>query len=134
MKISQRPNIGMWGVNPDWNVGALCSYFSLDERKSPQASNLVLFLKVPNLNARDPLTKFKILAQSANIPVSCLWIDTSHAYVLTSWNFHFSRVGPRFEVNFLAAKTFGSFFFQFIPNLYTKWQQKKLVGFWKPFD
>ena len=25
-------------------------------------------------------------------------------------------------------------FLQFIPNLYTKWQQKMLVGFWIPFD
>ena len=38
-------------------------------------------------------------AQSANIPVSCLWIHTPHAYV---WH--------HLEVNFLAAKTFGSKF------------------------
>ena len=54
----------MWGVFPDardWNVGALCSYFSLDEQKSPQAPNLDLFLKVPNFNGpgafyQDPFT------------------------------------------------------------------------------
>ena len=50
--------------------------------------------------------------------------DTPHAYVSTSWYFHFLMVEPCFEVNFLAAKTFGSYFFlQFIPKLYTKWQQ-----------
>ena len=135
--------LACFSVHPearDWNVGALCSYFSLDGWNSPRAANLALFLKVPNFNApgafyQDPLTQFKIWAQSANIPVSCLWIDTPHAYVLTLWNFHFSMVGPRFEVNFLAAKTFGSYFFlQFFPFLHTKWQQKMLVGFWKPFD
>ena len=72
----------MWGVYPeagDWNVGALGSYFSLDERKSPGVPNFALFLKLPNFNAmgalyKDPLSQFKIGAQSANIPVYCLWI------------------------------------------------------------
>ena len=82
----------MWGVYPeamDWNVGAVCSDLHLDEcicRKSPWVPNLALFLKVSNFNApgafyQDTLTQFKIWAQSTNIPVSCLWIDTPHAYV-----------------------------------------------------
>jgi hypothetical protein len=58
----------MWGVYPearDWNVGALCSYFSFEERKRPKEPNLAIFLKVPNFNApgafyQDPLTQFKI--------------------------------------------------------------------------
>ena len=33
------------------------------------------------------LTQFKIWVHSANIPVSCFWIDTLHAYVLMFWNF-----------------------------------------------
>ena len=37
-------------------------------------------------------------------------------------------------VHFLAAKNLWSKLLQFIPNLYTKWQQKMLVGFSKPFD
>ena len=42
-------------------------------------------------------------AQSVNISVSCLWIDTPHDYVYSLWKFHFSMVWPRFEVNFLVA-------------------------------
>ena len=54
------------------------------------------------------LIQTKIWAQSANNPVSCLWIDTQHAYVWMLWNFHFLTVRPHFGVNFLAAKTFRS--------------------------
>ena len=42
----------MWGVYPEarnWNVGALCLYFSLDEQNSPRAPNWPFFLKVPNI-------------------------------------------------------------------------------------
>ena len=70
MKISWRPNIGMWGVNPEargWNVGAVCSDFHLDEcisRKSPQRTLIWLFLQIhsPKLISEHTAPTFQPLA------------------------------------------------------------------------
>jgi hypothetical protein len=64
---------------------------------------LALLLRGPNLGAflafpTDTLTQIKIWAHSANIPASCVWIDTPYAYVWTTWNFHFIMGGSNFEV------------------------------------
>ena len=70
-------------------------------KKPLEHKNLVLWEKRAKLGGSGAflLTQIKMWAQSANIPVSCLWIHTPHAYV---W--------PHLEVNFLTAKTFGSKF------------------------
>ena len=66
--------------------GKYFSFACLSGEKSPDAPN---FLNVPNLSAKvafsqDTLTQIKILAHSANIPVSGFLIDNPHAYVWTS--------------------------------------------------
>ena len=52
----------------------------------------------------DTLTQIEIWVHTANIPGLCLWIDTPHAYVWATWNFHFLMGGPRFEIHFPPAK------------------------------
>ena len=57
--------MGVYPEARDWNVGALCLYFNLGERKRPQTPNLAFFLKVQNFNApgaffQETLTQFKI--------------------------------------------------------------------------
>ena len=72
-------------------------------KKPPTHSNLALLvigLNYGTLGAFSPhtLTQIKIWAHSANIPTSYLLIDTPHAYIWTSWNFHFLMVGSNFEM------------------------------------
>ena len=90
------PNIGICGVYPEamaCNVGGLCSDFNLGERipwnKSPQQPYFNMHFEIRPLGSlyQDKLTQMKIWAQSANIAGHCLWIDTPHAYVWTTYFF-----------------------------------------------
>ena len=112
VKISRRPNIGMWGVYPEamaWNVGAVHSEINLGERiwrNSSQRANFNVHFEICPFGATSPdtLTQIVFWVLSANIPGHCLWIDTPHVYVWASWNFHFSMGGPRFQVSFPPSK------------------------------
>ena len=70
---------------------------------------------------------------SANITGYCLWIDTPHAYVWATWNFHFLMGGPRFEVNLPPSKILWKPFLAKYPISIHKMAAKMLVGFLKLF-
>ena len=71
VKISCRPNIGMWGVSPEamaWNVGAVHSDFNLGERISSgghRRANLRVHFKIGPL-AKNPISIHKVAAKNAN--------------------------------------------------------------------
>ena len=79
------------GVYPEamaWNIGVVCSDFILGEcilGESTLRPNLKGHFEIGPLVALSPdtLTKPKIWAHSANVPIHCRRIDTPHAYVKT---------------------------------------------------
>ena len=131
--------MGMWGVYSGamaLNVGAVLSEINLGEhicRSGLQRANLKEHFKICPLGATSPdmLTKIEIWVHSANIPGHCLWIDTPHAYVLATWNFHFLMGGPRFEVNFPPSKIVWKAFLAKYPKSINKMAAKNASRFLK---
>ena len=129
----------MWGVYPEamvWNVGAVHSEINLGEciwRSSPKRANLKVYFDICPFWATSPdtLTQIDFWVHSANIPGHCLWIDTPHAYVWATWNFHFLMGGPRFEVNFPPSKILWKAFLAKYPKSIHKMAAKNASRFLK---
>ena len=119
-----------------WNVGAVCSDFNLVEciwRKSPQRTIIWPYYWKGQIRVCWGLyllihsTKLKSGAHSANIPASCVWIDAPHAYVWTSWNFHFLMGGSNFEVKIHPANCQNVVKKNWIPFLLYKRQSNQVL-------
>ena len=79
----------------------------------------------------DMLTQIEIRLHSANIPGHCVWIDTPHAYVWMTWNFHFLMGRTCFEINFPPAKILWNPFLAKYPISLHKIAAKNASGFLK---
>ena len=131
--------MGMLCVYPEamvWNVGAVHSEINLYEciwRSSPKRANLKVYFDICPLWASSPdtLTQIDFWVHSANIPGHCLWINTPHAYVWATWNFHFLMGGPRFEVNFPPSKILWKAFLAKYPKSIHKMAAKNASRFLK---
>ena len=102
MKILWRPNIGMWGVNPEargWNVGAVCSDLNLAEhiwKKSPKCTffwpfywkgqirvcfGLFLLIHSTKLKSEHTAPTFQPLASGLTPHMPMFW----HHEIFTFW-------------------------------------------------